>query len=478
MARHSEHILVPSATGQRLEDCDCACEVHAGLLSASPRPGVGLWKQGEHVRLLDASLPVGWKALIHPQGPVPLAVLDPQAWAVWQAYAAPRVLGVDSLSRDMAVMGFLQPLHAETKPASARPSRLTAWLHLTNACNLRCPYCYLRKTPEHMAWDTAKRAIDALVQAAKAHGYPALKIKYAGGEPFLRFGFLKRLHAYTQSQAERAGLHLEAVVLTNGTLLHEEHLAFLNRTGMALSISLDGLREAHDRVRPFVNGQGSFETVARNLLRAKAAGVELNVGITITRWNLDGIPELVHWLLSHGLPFSLNFYRETPLAMAQDLTLHNQRLIQVLRKAFRIVERLLPPWSLLGRLLDRGSALAPHRFPCGAGHHYLVIDHHGRVHACQMQLGGPGLGTVEKGDLLALVRRPHPGFQNPPVEEKEPCRSCPWRYWCAGGCPLLTYRMTGRFDVKSPYCAVYQALYPEVLRLEALRLLHYAASTL
>jgi uncharacterized protein len=34
--------------------------------------------------------------------------------------------------------------------------------------------------------------------------------------------------------------------------------------------------------------------------------------------------------------------------------------------------------------------------------------------------------------------------------------------------------MTGRYNLKSPHCNIYKALYPEVLRLEGLRLLKYA----
>ena len=59
------------------------------------------------------------------------------------------------------------------------------------------------------------------------------------------------------------------------------------------------------------------------------------------------------------------------------------------------------------------------------------------------------------------------------VDEKEGCRDCQWRYWCTGGCPLQTFRATGRYDLKSPNCSIYQAIFPEVLRLEGLRLLKY-----
>jgi uncharacterized protein len=62
------------------------------------------------------------------------------------------------------------------------------------------------------------------------------------------------------------------------------------------------------------------------------------------------------------------------------------------------------------------------------------------------------------------------------VDEKEGCRTCNWRYWCAGGCAVLTYRLTGRNDIRSPNCGIYKALFPEALRLEALRLLKYTPS--
>ena len=41
------------------------------------------------------------------------------------------------------------------------------------------------------------------------------------------------------------------------------------------------------------------------------------------------------------------------------------------------------------------------------------------------------------------------------------------------GARLLTYKATGKYDVKSPYCRVYKAIYPELLKLEGLRLFPY-----
>jgi uncharacterized protein len=103
-----------------------------------------------------------------------------------------------------------------------------------------------------------------------------------------------------------------------------------------------------------------------------------------------------------------------------------------------------------------------------------VIDQRGGVAKCQMDIKRT-VTTIDSDDPLKMVREDYLGVQGIPVEEKEGCRTCSWRYWCTGGCPALTYAVTGRYNVKSPNCAIYKALFPEVLRLEALRLLRYKA---
>ncbi|CAG1013870.1 hypothetical protein ANAEL_04827 [Anaerolineales bacterium] len=90
-----------------------------------------------------------------------------------------------------------------------------------------------------------------------------------------------------------------------------------------------------------------------------------------------------------------------------------------------------------------------------------------------MQIRQP-VTDIRVDDPLAVLRADQTGVQNISIEEKEGCKTCEWKYWCAGGCPLETYRVTGRYDVKSPNCNIYKALFPEALRLEGLRLLKYA----
>jgi uncharacterized protein len=57
------------------------------------------------------------------------------------------------------------------------------------------------------------------------------------------------------------------------------------------------------------------------------------------------------------------------------------------------------------------------------------------------------------------------------VEHIPGCRNCEWRYICGGGCPLLTKNQYGTFRHPSPYCEVYRAVIPVLLRVNALQLI-------
>ncbi len=141
----------------------------------------------------------------------------------------------------------------------------------------------------------------------------------------------------------------------------------------------------------------------------------------------------------------------------------------------RSIEKKLPRRSLLNSLLDNATLSDHHLHPCSAGKHYMAFDCAGGIAKCQMEYGRP-VTSIKAADPLAELRRSAAGVQNISIEEKAECRSCEWKYWCAGGCPLSAFAAAGRYDAKSPNCSVYQKLYPEVFRLEQLRHRQHAAA--
>ena len=359
------------------------------------------------------------------------------------------------------------------KPTKQDDRVLHAWLHVTDRCNLRCSYCYLPHVREDMSAATGRASIDASFRSALANSFKQIKLKYAGGEPLLRFPLIVELQRYAQSLADSYGLEMEGVVLSNGTLLTTEMLEMLKSLGLRLMISLDGFGTYHDSHRPYAGGRGSFKDVAEAVDLALANGLVPNISVTVSSRTAEGLPEIMGWILERELPFSLNFYRENELSAShEDLRLDEEKIIKGMLAAFKVIENNLPKRSFLGGIIDRANLSAAHTHTCGVGQNYLVFDQNGQVAKCQMHIRKP-ITDIHVADPLAVIRADQIGIQNLSVEEKEGCKSCEWKHWCAGGCPLATYRATGRYDVKSPNCNIYKALFPEALRLEGLRLLKY-----
>lgn len=361
---------------------------------------------------------------------------------------------------------------SETKLFSKKPTHLGVWLHITNQCNLRCTYCYVWKTQNKMSDETAQKSIKKIIESAEKHEFKKITFKFSGGESLLEFSKVLDLVRLGRKLAKKAKIEIDFVILTNGVLLTEEVAKKLKEENVRAAVSLDGLEKYNDRQRIFPNGLGTFKYVERGIQNIQKAKVPFNVSVTITSKNIENIPDLTKYLLECNIPFAFNFYRENPF-VKEELAGDDKKLVEFLKKAYRLIYKNPPRYSLINGLLDRVTFKRPHLYTCGMGNSYIVVRQDGKMVSCQMTLEKP-IGSIDAKDLIKTMRegnfvRP----KNLSVEGKSPCNTCQWKYICCGGCPLLTFAQKGKYSVNSPYCAVYKALIPEVLRVEAKRLIKY-----
>jgi uncharacterized protein len=485
---------------------DCACAV-SGQAAAAAIPAVSAataladdraWASGPEV--LEIRLDPEHMLLFNPVGDGNPAVLNQAAYGIFRRFKAPASLReilaarldegagaskptasevtageVTATFARLRQLSLISPDGAPAGPAFADSRVLTAWLHVTNACNLRCPYCYVHKSPEGMDEATGTAAVEAIVGSAVRHGLTGVKLKYAGGEASLNHRLMVALHRLASERTAQHGLRLDATLLTNGVALPDALIETLMAEGIRVMISLDGVGDQHDRQRPTINGKASFPLVERTIEKLAKRGLAPHLSITITSRNAEGLADVVRFALDRDLTFSLNLFRDNECAAnVADLQYTEQAIIEAMLGAFDVIGERLPRWSVLGAVLDRGQLLERRQRSCGVGQDYVVIDQRGAVAKCHMEIERT-LGDVFTDDPLQLVRADRSSALNLAVEEKEGCRSCAWRYSCSGGCTVATFRATGRYDVKSPNCNIYKAIYPAALRLEGLRLLKYAS---
>ncbi|MBD5543345.1 MAG: radical SAM protein [Lachnospiraceae bacterium] len=145
----------------------------------------------------------------------------------------------------------------------------TLTLQVTQQCNLRCEYCIYfgsyttrRHSNKVMDFLTAKKGIDFLI--SHSQNSKLLNLGFYGGELSLEFDLIKEFIKYIQEKAE--GKKITYNITSNATLLNKDHIAFFAENDVALTISLDGPKDIHNKNRKFaVSWKGTFDVIVEKM---------------------------------------------------------------------------------------------------------------------------------------------------------------------------------------------------------------------
>jgi len=191
--------------------------------------------------------------------------------------------------------------------------RFTAWLHITNQCNLRCTYCYVEKTGARMDKKMGEKVIRRLIDSAKKHKFKEIRINFSGGECLLEFKLIKHLIDYSKKLGKKSKIKFSFLLLSNGILITKEIAEYTKKNKIMIRISLDGMKKYNDKGRVFSNGKGSFDFIVRGIRIMQKVKASYFVGVTVTDSNVDGLYLLTKFFIKEQIPFSLNLVREHSL---------------------------------------------------------------------------------------------------------------------------------------------------------------------
>ena len=348
------------------------------------------------------------------------------------------------------------------------PGELDVWLTITSRCNLACTYCYVRKQNVDMALKTGLDSVQRVFQAASKNGFSRIKIKYSGGEALLRLETVLEIKRRADQLSKESGIQVKNVLMTNGVLLSPSVCKTLKAEGFHVAVSLDGMGSYHDATRIFPDKRGSFEFVIAGLRNLTLAEIPHNISITLSPTNIENISQAVKWCVENGIAFAINFVRENQYSQKYHDDAFNSRIISEMSHVFDYLENNAPQKPIWQSILDRVNPVKGHNQCCGAGRSYVVIGCNGDLFNCQTDLAEPVGSINDSRDLLEQIDSgwKKQGFTG----TRSGCSNCQWEHICCGGCPLLSKQVTGGFSGPSPYCSVYRALIPRMLRLEAIRI--------
>ena len=342
----------------------------------------------------------------------------------------------------MAELGLAAPDYISSEPLLDPPMRSLS-LAIAQKCNLGCTYCYAEQgsfggKQKNMDAEVAIRAVDMLL--AEAASGESVHIAFLGGEPLINRKLLRECTERAQEKAVRQGVRVAFSITTNGTLVTPEDGDFFERHGFAVTISLDGPAQAHNQLRPFKGGKGSYHSVLANVqpLLKLQRRMQVSARVTITPDNLlvrETLDEFLG-LGFHSVGFSPMLVSPSGRAQmhAADLKVMLEQMIACGREFER---RILSGQRYA--FLNMVNALqeihkGTHRpYPCGAGAGYFGVSADGGLYACHRFVEDDAgfMGNVSSG---VDHQRQAEWLAERHVHRQEPCRSCWARYLCGGGC--------------------------------------------
>ncbi|WP_302626837.1 radical SAM protein [uncultured Eubacterium sp.] len=147
-------------------------------------------------------------------------------------------------------------------------SRLQLIILPTEQCNFRCKYCYESFGRGKMAKETQ----DAIIKyiSRNISRYSGLDISWFGGEPLLAKDVIEYMSEKIDAICKKAKKMYTTTITTNAYCLDFETFRMLQKYNLvAVQVTLDGIKETHDKQRVFANGEPTYDVIINNLIEIK-----------------------------------------------------------------------------------------------------------------------------------------------------------------------------------------------------------------
>lgn len=325
-------------------------------------------------------------------------------------------------------------------------------LNIAHDCNLRCAYCFAStgdfgKGRKLMSYETGKKALDFLIEQSK--GRVNLEVDFFGGEPLMNFNVVKKLVEYGRSREKETKKNFRFTITTNGLLLDDDKIDFINKEMNNVVLSIDGRKEVNDKLRVRVDGTGCYDKIVPlyKKLVEKRGDKEYYVRGTFTKYNQD-FSDDVFALLDEGFDqISVEPVVGDP---SDPYALTEKELPQIFREYDRLSKRILD-YEKTGKKfnffhfmidLDQGPCAIKRMRGCGCGNEYVAVTPDGDIYPCHQFVGMDDykMGNVEDGTFNPEMKKE---FAAAHIYTKPDCRECWARFYCSGGCNANNYEHMG-----------------------------------
>ncbi|MCH5210940.1 MAG: thioether cross-link-forming SCIFF peptide maturase [Oscillospiraceae bacterium] len=331
-------------------------------------------------------------------------------------------------------------------------------IHVAHDCNLRCKYCFADTGEFHggrslMSAEVGKKAIDFVISNSGARRN--IEIDYFGGEPLMNFDVVKEITEYAKEQGEKHNKNFRFTITTNGILLDDEVMDYINQNMSNVVLSLDGTKETNDKVRYRVDGSGSYDSIVPKFQKLAESRNQDNYYVrgTFTAYNTDFAKDVIHLA---DLGFKQTSVEPVVAPETEDYALKEEHIEAVLAEYDKLAEEYAKRYDE-GRGfnffhfmvdLDQGPCAIKRLSGCGAGHEYLAVAPNGDIYPCHQFVGNTDflMGNVKDNTFNEDIKNQ---FERSNVYTKPKCADCFSKFYCSGGCSANAYNFNK--DINKPY---------------------------
>ncbi len=331
-------------------------------------------------------------------------------------------------------------------------------LHIAHDCNIRCKYCFasqgdFKGDRSLMSAEVGKKAIDFLIQ--NSSNRKNLEVDFFGGEPLMNFETVKEIVDYGRKEEKKHNKNIRFTMTTNGVLLNDENMKYINENMYNVVLSIDGRKEVNDNMRYSINGQGTYDIIVPKLLKMAEMREQKNYYVrgTFTRENLDFAKDVLH-LADLGFkstsmePVVAEEHHEYAIKEEDLSTVYQQYELLAKEYVKRIKEGKGFDFFHFMIDLNQGPCVIKRVSGCGAGAEYLAITPEGDIYPCHQFVGNEDfkIGSIMNNALSTSL---YNEFSNAHIYNKDKCTKCWAKFYCSGGCHANAYNFNN--NIYEPY---------------------------
>ena len=349
------------------------------------------------------------------------------------------------------------------------------------ACNLQCIYCYeqtymIKGTtdidPLKMV-DLQFERIDKIMEVYEnKYGKTTddIRITIMGGEPLLKCNV--KTISYIFEQTKKRNYILD--IVSNGVDLNY-YIDLFNKykdTLDYIQITVDGVKEIHDKRRIFRDGRGSFDLIMNNIHLSIENGITIVLRVNVDATNINELSQLADILVNE---FGYNKNLLPYLYLLQDggcsgeTNIVNEKI--GIEKIFKLEDQN-PNMSIFKKKFHPANFIEsifndvpyqPVLRHCGAAKNQFILDCKSNVYKCWHGIGNNDYRVGTFYPKYELNEEKINTWFNRSVSVLEKCKNCKYRYICGTGCPAAKHMSENNMDIKAPSCVEYNELIKTII---------------